>query len=70
MFVEETPNEEGQNNDELDTGSIVGIIIACVIAALLILILLIVALVAVFRDRKKRSRNVRLESTKPESADR
>ena len=54
MFIEEKPEEEGQNNDGLDSGSIIGIVIACLVAALLILILITVAVIAVFRDRKKR----------------
>ena len=55
MHVGETPREEGQNNDGLDSGSIVGIIIACLVAALLILILIIVSVIAVFREHKKRT---------------
>ena len=54
MFIEEKPEEEGQNNDGLDSGSIIGIVIACLVAALLVLILITVAVIAVFRDRKKR----------------
>ena len=54
MYIVETPEEEGQNNDGLDSDSIVGIVIACLVAALLILILIIMSVIAVFRDRKKR----------------
>ena len=53
MYEGKTPNEEGQEDDELGAGSIFGIVLACVVTALLILILIIVAIITVYRDRKK-----------------
>ena len=59
------PKEEGQNNDELESGSIIGIVIACAVAALLILILIIVSAIAVLHERKKRMGKANVKSTNP-----
>ena len=67
VAIEEKPDEERQTNDNLSTGSIIGIIIACTVTALLILILLIAAFLVVFCDRKKK---VKTKSTKPNLSDR
>lgn len=66
MRVEEKPEEEGQNSDELDTGSVIGIIIACLVTALLVLIIMIVAIIAVFHERKKRVGKANLKSVDPD----
>ena len=66
LSVAETPVEEGQDDDELDSGSIVGIVIGCLVAALLIIILIIVSVIAVYRDRKKRIGKAEFKSTNPE----
>ena len=65
MYIGETPKEEGQNNDGLEAGSIVGIVLACLVAALLTLILIIVSVMAVVRERKKRTESAELKSMKP-----
>ena len=67
MHEAETPNEEGQEDDELDAGSIFGIVMACSVAAALIGILIVVAIAYVLRDRKKRSGKAELKSTSPDS---
>ena len=69
MYIGEKPEEEGQSNDELDSGSIIGIIIACVVAALLMLFLIIVSVIAVLRERKKRMGKANLKSTNPNLLD-
>lgn len=66
MHVGETPKEEGQNNDELDAGSIFGIVIACIVTALVILICIIAAIVTVRRDRKKRTGKAEFKSETPD----
>ena len=62
IYIGEKPEEEGQNNDGLNPGSIVGIILACLVTALLTLILIIVSVIAVYRERKKRMGNAELKS--------
>ena len=69
MYIGEKPEEEGQSNDELDSGSIIGIIIACVVAALLMLFLIIVSVIAVLHERKKRMGKANLKSTNPNLLD-
>ena len=54
FYVEEKPKEEGQEDDGLSAGSIIGIIIACLVAALLLIVLIIVASAVVFHEYKKR----------------
>jgi len=67
-IVGEKPKEEGQTNDDLEAGSIVGIIIACVTA--LVILIFIIALVAVYYERKKRMRKVNLKATNANVLDR
>ena len=64
IFIEEIPKEEGQNDDGLDSGSIIGIIIGC-IAGLLILIIIIIAIIAVLYERRKRGK-AKLRNTNPD----
>ena len=67
MYEAETPNEEGQEDDELDVGSIFGIVMACSVVAALIGILIVVAIAYVLHDRQKRSGKAELKSTSPDS---
>ena len=55
MCVGERPTEEEQDNDGLETGSIIGIVITCVVTTLLILILIILAIIKVSRECKKQT---------------
>ena len=68
-YAGEKPKEEGQSNDGLSSGSIIGIIIACVVTALIILILLIAAIIAVYHERNKRKGRIQLKSTNPDVID-
>ena len=69
VYIGERPKEEGQNNDEFGSGSIIGIVIACVVAAALIIILLLVSVIAVLHERKKRMGKSNLKSTNPNHLD-
>lgn len=67
MYEAETPEEEGQEDDELDAGSVFGIVMGCCVAAALIGILIVVAIAVVHRDREKRSGKAEINSTSPDS---
>ena len=66
VFTEEKPEEEGQSNDGLESGSIIGIIIACLVTALVVLIIIIISVIAMLHDRKKEKHEVNLETTNPD----